>query len=107
MKKSNAAHMSCGKHVCATVLKEAPRRIGWRRNKSFQKVARTYEDFSNTDELVLTPMRFSRRHGMRFRLKKTLSAVKLDSEAAQTINIEGIAVQIPEGEVVEVVEGEK
>ena len=47
-------------------------------------------------------MQSSPSHGMRLRLKTSVSAVKLDPEADRTINIKGVAVQIPAGEVVEV-----
>jgi len=47
-------------------------------------------------------MQSSPSHGMRLRLKSRVSAVKLDPEVERTVNIKGIAVQIPAGEVVEV-----
>lgn len=45
-------------------------------------------------------------HGARFRLKKRLSAVKLHPDADRTVDNEGVAVQIPAGEVV-MVDGQK
>ncbi len=45
-------------------------------------------------------------HGARFRLKKRLSAVKLHPNVDRAIDNEGVAVQIPTGQVV-AVDGEK